>query len=57
MQQRRNLHMGTTTMHVSALVQVTCCCCIPFRHAPMDAAAAAAGGGGGSSICGNVGCM
>ena len=25
MQQQRNLHMGTTTMHVSAHVQVACC--------------------------------
>ena len=26
MQQQRNLHMGTITMHVSAHVQVACCC-------------------------------
>ena len=39
LQQQRNLHMGTTTMHVSAHVQVACCCCIPRQLAPMDAGA------------------
>ena len=27
------------TMHVSAQVQVACCCCIPVQLAPMDAGA------------------
>ena len=39
MQQQHNLNMGTTTMHVSAHVQVACCCCIPLQLAPMDASA------------------
>ena len=37
MQQQRNLHMGTTTMHVSAHVQVACCCCIPLQLVPSKA--------------------
>ena len=39
MQQQHNLHMGTTTMHVSGHVQVACCCCIPLQLAPMDTGA------------------
>ena len=39
MQQQHNLHMGTTMMHVSAHVQVACCCCIPLQLALMDAGA------------------
>ena len=37
MQQQRDLHMGTTTMHVSAHVQVASCCCIALQLAPLDA--------------------